>query len=224
MRQLSVDQLGGSRATAVTSDIHAARLTLADFNRAIELNPGYAWAIARRGDTYRLMERYDEALADLNRALELNPGREWAIASRGHTYLEMKRYDEALADLNRAIELNPGNASALAGRGATYRVMKRYDEALADLNRAVDLNPGNAWAAVPPSRAVPGRRRRRCRGGGPAASRGPRPLRRGNRPPPHRPPRPFRESRCCAACVPTAEPGPAGRSRRRPLPQDDGPG
>jgi tetratricopeptide (TPR) repeat protein len=32
-----------------------------------------AWAIASRGETYRLMKRYDEALADLNRAIKLDP-------------------------------------------------------------------------------------------------------------------------------------------------------
>jgi tetratricopeptide (TPR) repeat protein len=47
---------------------------LADLNRAIELNPENASALASRGETYRLMERYDEALADFNRAIELDLG------------------------------------------------------------------------------------------------------------------------------------------------------
>ena len=38
----------------------------------IELNPTVAWTSAHRGDTYRLMERYDEALASYSRAIELN--------------------------------------------------------------------------------------------------------------------------------------------------------
>ena len=37
---------------------------LAAFNRALELNPEDIWALAGRGETYRLMERYDEALGD----------------------------------------------------------------------------------------------------------------------------------------------------------------
>ena len=47
---------------------------LADLDRAIELDPGHAWAIANRGYTYRRMERYEGALADLSRAIELDPG------------------------------------------------------------------------------------------------------------------------------------------------------
>ncbi|MGB7795366.1 MAG: tetratricopeptide repeat protein [Pseudonocardiaceae bacterium] len=42
--------------------------------------------IRRRGQTYRLMGRYDEALTDFNRALELQPEADWAVAERGETY------------------------------------------------------------------------------------------------------------------------------------------
>ena len=47
---------------------------LADFTRAIELDPNDAWAITSRGQTYQAMERYDDALADFTRAIELDPG------------------------------------------------------------------------------------------------------------------------------------------------------
>ena len=44
--------------------------------------PRNAWAIAGRGETYRLMGRHDEALADFTRAIDLDPRNAWAIASR----------------------------------------------------------------------------------------------------------------------------------------------
>jgi len=47
---------------------------LADFNRAIELDPGDPEHIAGRGQTYQAMGRYDEAQADFSRAVELDPG------------------------------------------------------------------------------------------------------------------------------------------------------
>jgi tetratricopeptide (TPR) repeat protein len=46
---------------------------LADFDRALELDPGAAWTVASRGLTYQAMGRYDDALADFDRALELDP-------------------------------------------------------------------------------------------------------------------------------------------------------
>ena len=53
---------------------------LADYSRAIELNPGDGWAIGGRGLTYRMLERYEEALADLGRAIELDPSPDVDVA------------------------------------------------------------------------------------------------------------------------------------------------
>ena len=55
---------------------------LADFNRAIELDPEDAWALAGRGETYWAMGRYDQALADYDRAIELDPAEDEFAAAR----------------------------------------------------------------------------------------------------------------------------------------------
>jgi tetratricopeptide (TPR) repeat protein len=46
---------------------------IADFTRAIELDPDYAWAIGSRGQVHQAMRRHDEAIADFTRAIELDP-------------------------------------------------------------------------------------------------------------------------------------------------------
>lgn len=53
---------------------------IADFSRAIELNPDYALAYGNRGVAYQGLQRYRESLSDLNRAIEL--GLEEAIPIR----------------------------------------------------------------------------------------------------------------------------------------------
>ncbi|MGH3828977.1 MAG: tetratricopeptide repeat protein [Pseudonocardiaceae bacterium] len=116
------------------------------FNRAIELKPDYAAAIAGRGETYQDMNRLDESLADLNRAVDLRPDNTTFISHRAGTYRRMKRYDLALADCNRAVNLEPDTAWIIAARGQIYRIRDRFDEALADLNRAIELRPSYAWA------------------------------------------------------------------------------
>src|SRR2546421_8769784 len=70
--------------------------------------------LRRRGQTYRLMGSYLEALTDFNRAIELRPDIDWAVAERGETYRLMGRYEEALADFNQALELNPRDHWAIA--------------------------------------------------------------------------------------------------------------
>ncbi|GAX42814.1 tetratricopeptide repeat protein [Tolypothrix sp. NIES-4075] len=106
---------------------------------------GRSIALSWRGYTYRLMERYEEALKDFDCAIELNPNLDWAIAYRGKTYRSMKRYEEALKDFDCAIELNPKLDWAIANRGYTYRLMERYEEALKDFDCAIELNPKYDW-------------------------------------------------------------------------------
>ncbi|MDZ8067888.1 MAG: tetratricopeptide repeat protein [Nostoc sp. DedQUE08] len=118
---------------------------LQDFDRAIELDPKDAWAMALRGVTYRLMKRYTEALQDFDRAIELDPKYAWAIVLRGETYRLMERYTEALQDFDRAIELDPKYAWAIVLRGETYRLMERYTEALQDFDRAIKFDLKFGW-------------------------------------------------------------------------------
>ncbi|MBE8969411.1 tetratricopeptide repeat protein [Nostocales cyanobacterium LEGE 12452] len=98
-------------------------------------------ALGWRGKTYRLMDRYEEALQDLNRAIELDPKYDWVIASRGVTYFLMKRYSEALQNFDRAIKLNPKSGQVILFRGITYFLMERYAEALQDFEGVIELNP-----------------------------------------------------------------------------------
>src|SRR5260370_26496421 len=103
-----------------------------------------AWAFAHRGEIYRLMERYEEALADFDRAIALDEKYAGAFAHRGETYGLMRRYEEALADFDQAITLDEKVAWAIAGRGQIYQEMERYEEALAAFDRAIALD-NNDW-------------------------------------------------------------------------------
>ena len=118
---------------------------LADFNRAIGLDPDNVWVIVRRGLIHRRSEHYEESLADFDRAIELDPSNAWPIGIRGETYQRMRRYEEALTDFNRAIELNPDDTWAMARRAETFRWMENYEEILTDLRRAIELDPDNPW-------------------------------------------------------------------------------
>jgi tetratricopeptide (TPR) repeat protein len=118
---------------------------LADYNRAIELDPGSARLFAGRADTYRAMQRYDDALADCSRAIELDPVMDLAFEERGEIYRLTERNEEALADCTRAIELDPRSVSHFATRGYLYMNMQRYDRSLADYTCAIELDPGDAW-------------------------------------------------------------------------------
>ncbi|GAB2878969.1 CHAT domain-containing tetratricopeptide repeat protein [Streptomyces mayteni] len=120
--------------------------SLADLDRAIELDPDDVAALTARGEIHRLAGRYNQALADFDHALHLQPDSAYALGSRGQTHRALRHDDEALADLYRAIELDPNLPWALVERGEMHRRAGRGAQALADFDRAIALDPDFARA------------------------------------------------------------------------------
>jgi tetratricopeptide (TPR) repeat protein len=115
-----------------------------DYNRAIQINSGDAYAYSNRGNTYYYLQQYDEALADHNRALQLNPNFSNAYLNRGNVYRDLNRNVEALEDYNRTLKIDPTDAQAYNNRGALYERLEHYEEALGDFAKAIRLDPNNA--------------------------------------------------------------------------------
>jgi tetratricopeptide (TPR) repeat protein len=107
--------------------------------RAIALDEKSAWAIAQRGETYRLMGRYDEALADFDRVIALEKEADWVVGSRGEIYRLMGRYDEALADFDRAIALNERDEWNRYLRAQVHYLLHHENAFQQDMEAAIEL-------------------------------------------------------------------------------------
>ncbi|MBR4905216.1 MAG: tetratricopeptide repeat protein [Selenomonadaceae bacterium] len=114
---------------------------IADYNKALEINPKFSWAYHNRALAYGRLKRWDEAIADYGRALEIDKNYVSAYNGRAWSYCQMGKFEEALVDANKAVELNPNDANFLDTRAGAYIGLKRYEEALSDLNRAIKLSP-----------------------------------------------------------------------------------
>jgi tetratricopeptide (TPR) repeat protein len=57
---------------------------MADYNKAIEINPQYAELYNNRGIVYYDLKEYDKAIKDYNKALEIDP--QYAMAYFSHKY------------------------------------------------------------------------------------------------------------------------------------------
>ncbi|MET9088235.1 tetratricopeptide repeat protein [Streptomyces sp. NPDC004237] len=128
-----------------TGDFHRS---LAEYDRAIELDPDRPMAHYGRGLCRQALDDLGGALADLDRADELAPDTALFIVARGETHRLARRFAEAVADFDRAVALDPSDVHALSGRGVCRHAQERYDEALGDFDRALSLNPGYLWARV----------------------------------------------------------------------------
>ena len=112
---------------------------IADCNRAIELDPGYAEPYSNRGAVYRKKGEENLAIADYNKAIELKPDLAHAYNNRGNAYIQKGEIDLAIADYNRAIQLEPDLAEPYAGRGVAQLHLRAWEKARTGLTTARDM-------------------------------------------------------------------------------------
>jgi tetratricopeptide (TPR) repeat protein len=120
---------------------------IAEYNRAVELNPGAAGLYHDRGITFATRGEYDQALADLSRALEIDPLYKMAYFYRGNAYADTQRVDEAIADYRKVIEIDPQFINAYLNRGSLlFSEKEKPQEALADFSAVISIDSKNSDA------------------------------------------------------------------------------
>ncbi len=128
-----------------------------DFNRAIEIDPGFAKAHAGLALTYGVLPdytpqiSYDSSFAlsqDAGeRALALDPTLPEAFAALGNVAVASGRKATGVALLQRAIAFSPSFATAYQWLGTALVPRGRLNEGLAALERAYSLDPQSAVVA-----------------------------------------------------------------------------
>lgn len=113
---------------------------IADYTKAIELNPKYSEAYCNRGNAKLLKRDYDGAYADGNQAIALDPKNADAYSVRGQAKSGKSDYDGAIADFSQAISLSP-SSSYFTHRGIAKKTKHDLDGAIADFTKAIELNP-----------------------------------------------------------------------------------
>ncbi len=119
---------------------------IADYSKAIELDPNAANVYNNRGVAYYALDEYDLAVADYSKAIELDPNAANVYNNRGVAYYALDEYDLAVADYSKAIELDPNYAYGYYNRGVAYYALAEYDLAVADYSQAIELDPNYAYS------------------------------------------------------------------------------
>ncbi len=78
---------------------------IADYSKAIEMDPGFAEAHYNRGFSFYELGQYEEAITDLSRAIQLNPSDARYYGQRSLVYIFADRMDLAQADEDMSEDL-----------------------------------------------------------------------------------------------------------------------
>lgn len=114
---------------------------IADYTKAIELDPRHFSAYNNRGNTRRDKGDLRGAIADYNRAIEINPQHAPAYFNRGYAMQSRRDYTGAIYEYTKAIEFNPRYAQAYANRGLSHLYMDETDEAQKDFDQCLAIDP-----------------------------------------------------------------------------------
>jgi len=114
-----------------------------EFQRAIELNPGYATAHHWYAWHLSLLGRYDEAIAEMRKAENLDPLSLIINADLAELLVLAHSDDESIRQSRKTIEMDPNFALAHNQLAQAYLQKQMYDEAVAELKTAVQLSGGS---------------------------------------------------------------------------------
>ena len=131
-----------------------------EFQRAIELNPGYATAHLWYAWHLSLIGRNREAIAEMKKAEYLDPVSPVVGANLAELLLIAHLPDESMQQSRKTIEINSGFAFAHNQLAQAYIQKKMFGEAIAELREAIRLAGDNPIFAANLARAYVGLNRR----------------------------------------------------------------
>jgi tetratricopeptide (TPR) repeat protein len=112
-----------------------------EFHKAIQSNPGNAFAHQRFGLYFNVLGRFDEAERQIKQAAALDPLSPQIQSSLGWTFFLSRRYQQAIEEIQKALEMDNSYEPALYIMGRAYEGLARYAESIAAFNKALSLNP-----------------------------------------------------------------------------------
>lgn len=123
---------------------------IAEFQRAVALEPRYGAAHLNLGYAYARGDRREAAIAAYQRGLQCEPGNALGHNNLGVLYDTQGQYDQAIAAFEQARTLDPGNATVqqnLANARRSQGLRQERTARIAEAQQAVAARPQDPRAA-----------------------------------------------------------------------------
>uniref|UniRef100_S4RD56 Cell division cycle protein 27 homolog n=1 Tax=Petromyzon marinus TaxID=7757 RepID=S4RD56_PETMA len=113
------------------------------FQRAIQVDPSFAYAYTLLGHELALIEELEKSLACFRNAIRINPRHYNAWYGLGMIYFKQEKYSLAEVHFRKAFSINPQSSVLLCHIAVVQHALKKSDAALETLTRAINVEPKN---------------------------------------------------------------------------------
>lgn len=113
------------------------------FQRAVQVEPRFAYAYTLLGHEYVLVEELDKALSCFRTAVRIDKRHYNSWYGIGLTYYKQERFQQALMYYNKALSINPSSPILMCHVAVVQHALKKTDHALNTLNEAIKCAPKN---------------------------------------------------------------------------------
>ncbi|MDE0398126.1 MAG: tetratricopeptide repeat-containing serine protease family protein [Candidatus Poribacteria bacterium] len=127
-------------------DLGLYDLAIANYDKAIQLEPNDADTYNNRGIAKAKLGQYFAAISDFDKAIQLKPDEATVYIVRGLAKAELGQHFAAISDYDKAIQLKPDEATAYIVRGIAKGNLGQHFAAISDFDKAIQRKPDYAEA------------------------------------------------------------------------------
>lgn len=110
------------------------------FSKFIIKNPDNPDGYAARGNSYFMLDDYDNAIKDYNKSEAIGNGSDTILFMRAKSYIKQRNYNDAIVDLKSAVEKNNKNTTAFKELGNVYYFLGDYKNSQDAYSKSIALN------------------------------------------------------------------------------------
>ncbi|XP_077475035.1 cell division cycle protein 27 homolog [Stigmatopora argus] len=113
------------------------------FQRAIQVDPSFAYAYTLLGHEFVMTEELERGLACFRNAIRVSNRHYNAWYGLGMIYFKQEKFNLAEIHFRKALGINPQSSVLLCHIGVVQHALKKSDAALETLNKAIGIDPKN---------------------------------------------------------------------------------